>query len=607
MKKLYQNNKSFIRMYIALIILISFLEIIHFHKITFFLFSVTLNVLLINILVITKRVLKIKLSKIDYGIIIGTILIVYLFYSISLMTRNFIYYWDYACYYKIQIDTIDAFQSGIFHGLRSFLASTFSGEYGSFLCFIPQVFFGITNKTPNSYISSCTTIFTPYIIYSLALLLKTGMNILKSKKQELILGTSLLIFILMPIYHATAILGQPDYFGLFFIFLIISLTINYSFEKLELERLIILFITSYFLLISRRWYVYYMISYYLCYGISVILSNWKEKDKLKVILKNACIFIGICILLFGCTLFPLIKNILLNDFKSHYGYYLNGGFLGELVSQVKHLGIITLFLMSIGLFIGIINKEYRKYTIISFSQIFMIIFLFTRIQNMGTHHSLVLLPSYYYLILVIILFFEKSKRSILINSLIIIILGINFLNGVVGTNNTLFTDILLKAPYQEDYKEMKEVADWLQENLNEENTAYMITHNNLYNPDKFRMFYMPDKTIGNYLPYGSAVKGVHKFPIELFTAKYIITTTPFDNISIENKYEKVFEELVSENKFSLVKNFNMNNGYQILIYERIKEVDEEEINKYKEALEEESKEYPELYEEVINNYTKSIN
>ncbi|MBQ3306691.1 MAG: hypothetical protein IJG68_00700 [Bacilli bacterium] len=604
MKKLYQNNKVFLRIYISLIILISFLEIIHFHKITFFLLSVTLNVLLINILVITKKTLKIKFSKIDYGIILGAILIVYLFYSISLMTRNFIYYWDYACYYKIQIDTIDAFQSGIFHGLKSFLSSTFSGEYGSFLCFIPQVFFGITNKTPDSYVSSCTTIFTPYIIYSLALLLKTGMNILKSKKQELVLGTSLFIFILMPIYHATALLGQPDFFGLFFIFLIIALTINYNFEKLELERLIVLFLVNYFLLISRRWYVYFMISYYLCYGISVIISNWKDKKKLKSILKNAGVFIGISFLIYGITLFPLIKNILVNDFKNHYGFYLNGGFEGELASQIKHLGFITLILIGIGLLIGLINKDYRKYTIISFLQIFIMVFLFTRIQNMGTHHSLVLLPSYYYLILVIILFFEKSNRSIFINTLIILILGINFFNGVVGTKNLLFTDILLKAPYQEDYKEMKKVADWLQDNLNEENTAYMITHNNMYNPDKFRMFYMPDKTIEKYLPYGSAVVGVHKFPIELFTSKYIITTTPFENISIENKYEEVFEELVNENKFSFVKNFDMNNGYQILIYERVKDVDEEEINKYKIILEEESKKYPKLYQKVMEDYLK---
>ena len=151
---------------------------------------------------------------------------------------------------------------------------------------------------------------------------------------------------------------------------------------------------------------------------------------------------------------------------------------------------------------------------------------------------------------------------------------------------------------------MKKVADWLQDNLNEENTAYMITHNNMYNPDKFRMFYMPDKTIEKYLPYGSAVVGVHKFPIELFTSKYIITTTPFENISIENKYEEVFEELVNENKFSFVKNFDMNNGYQILIYERVKDVDEEEINKYKIILEEESKKYPKLYQKVMEDYLK---
>ena len=40
-------------------------------------------------------------------------------------------------------------------------------------------------------------------------------------------------------------------------------------------------------------------------------------------------------------------------------------------------------------------------------------------------------------------------------------------------------------------------------------------------------------TISNYLPYGSAVISVHKFPTEISRAKYIIITEPFESISVE--------------------------------------------------------------------------
>ena len=283
-------------------------------------------------------------------------------------------------------------------------------------------------------------------------------------------------------------------------------------------------------------------------------------------------------------------------------YYMGGGLKTEILSQIRHLGFITIVLLLLGLIIGVIKKEYRSYTIISIVQIIMIIFLFNQIQNMGTHHSLTLLPSYLFLIFILIVFFEKSPKSLWIDSLIILVLLINFINGIVGTKTSLFTDIPLKVPYQEDYNQLEKVVDWLKENLNQDNTAYMITHTDKYNPDKLRNFLMPDRSIEYYLPYGSAVIGVHKFPVQLFTAKYIITTTPYESISIEYKYEKVFEELVAAKKFNLVKNFDMNNGYQILIYERVQDVDEEEINKYKDIIKEELKQFAELYIKEIEKY-----
>lgn len=166
----------------------------------------------------------------------------------------------------------------------------------------------------------------------------------------------------------------------------------------------------------------------------------------------------------------------------------------------------------------------------------------------------------------------------------------------------MFTDVKLKVPQQKDYLYIKEVCDWLNDNLGENSRAYMITHNNMYNPDKFRNFYMPDKTISKYLPYGSAILGTHKFPVELFDAKYVITTYPFENVSIENVYNGVFNELVGEGKFKLVKTFDMHNGYSVLIYRRIEKVDYDEVMMYENALEGITKDYSNLYKQVIEVY-----
>ena len=605
MKEFLDRNKIFLKIYGTIIILIVLLSLFKINNLTFFLSSIFLNTLIINVLFEVKRVLKIEFSKIDYSIIIGIILLGYLYYGISLLTRNFIYYWDYSCYYNIQIETIDHFSHSLFEGIRSFIGSTWSGEYGNFLSFVPQMFFQLTNKTPNSYVASCTLIFIPYITFSLSILLKKVMEIFKIKNKELLLGTSLLLFILFPILHATSIFGQPDFFGLFFIFLIISLTISYDFKKIEIDRLILLFINMYFLFISRRWYVYWMVSYFLCYGLFILIKNRNNKKDLIIILKNAGIFCSITGLIFITTLFPLLKNIIASDFKNHYVYYMAGGFFQELIYQKNHLGTALLSLMILGFIIGCVKKEYRKYSIISLLQIIIIIFLFTRIQNMGNHHTLTLLPSYYCGLLILLLYFENNKQTWM-KYLLVGIMSLNFISGLLGTNNKLFTDLKLKVPRQEDYKQIEEVATWLKDNLNEEHTAYMISHTDKYNPDKFRNIFKPDRTIEKYLPYGSAIIGTHKFPTELFTATYVITTSPFDRMSIEYKYEEVFELLVKEGIFVLEESFDMENSYHILIYKRDKEVTREEVERYKDILKEESKEFPELYEDILNNFENNL-
>ena len=607
MKKLTKVDKSIYIGFIILLLFAPILALIKKNNYLLLLLSIIANLFLI---IIYKNIIKkyeIKFTKFQKIFILLTIVALYIFYFISLINRNFIYYWDYSCYYNIQLKTKETFSIGLMDGIRYFVGSTWSGEYGNFLSFFPELIFNFTNKNINSYIASCVIIYVPYIILALAILLKKVIQKyeVSQKKENKFIVLSLLAFVLFPILHATFIYGQPDLFGLAFIFLIMALTIDYNFEKIEVERLILILLSTFMLVISRRWYLYWIISYYLCYVLKIFITNFKNKDKIKRIIKNILLYGIIVVVFFLLTLFPLIKNILFSQYQDQYSYYLAGGFCAELISQLQHLGYIIFIIIIIGIIYGIMKKKYRLNTIVTILQFFIIVILFTKIQNMGLHHSILLLPIYLYFICLFIIFNldNKKKQSIITNLLLVLILIVNFVYGLnFNITNKLFTKVELKVPNQEDYFQIEKVSKWLQKNLNEKNTAYMIAHNNKYNPDKFRNFYMPDMTISKYLPYGSAVIGVHKFPTELFTAKYIITTTPFDNISIEYKYNEVFNELVKENKFKLEKEFDMENGYKIVIYKRQQAPDEEEKNLYLKVLEEESEKYPELYKNIIKGY-----
>lgn len=599
MKKFIEDNKYLIIPFIFSFLLGIVLCLFKIKSIPLVLFSLCANIFIIGIIRMILK--KLKYNKKEKIIIITSVILLYLFYFISILGRKFIYYWDYSCYYNIQTSLEDAFNTSLINGIKSFISSCWSGEYGSFLCFIPEVVYNFTTKSISSYALSCVVVFIPYLVITFSILLKKLLEILKIKNNTKIFLLGILVFLSFPILHAMFIYGQPDILGLIFVFLIITLTIDYDFYKVDYERLIEIGILTYFLLITRRWYMYFILTYFLLYGVTVILTNIKNKEKIKKILKHAITYMIIVGLIFGITLFPLFRNILVNGYD--YDFYYVGGFKGEIISQIKHLGYFELSIIIVGMIYGIIKEKYRKYSIILLIQYFLIIFLFTRIQNMGLHHSLLFVHIYTYFIYMFVLLILKKKILLLITTILIIT---NFGFGIYNTESKIFTDVPLKTPEQKDYNEILKVSSWLQKKLNNEN-AYMITHNNKYNPDKFRNIYLPDKTIMNHMPYGSSIIGVHKFPTELFTSKYIITTEPFEPTSVDEKYNKVFLELVKKEKFSKIKEFDMKNGYKILIYERVKDVDKEEIEMYKNCLEEESKKYPKLYIDIIEQYEKDMN
>lgn len=600
MNDFLKKEKNYIIIFFSLILISLFFNLLNINKFILLPLSIFSNLLLIFIIKLIIEKFKITFTKKEIIIIFLEILLLYIFYFYSILTRKFIYYWDYSCYYDIQLDLIGTFENGLISGIKRFVGSTWSGEYGYFLNFFPQTIFNFTNKSINSYLISLVLTFIPYIVISYSILIKRVIILFKIKQKGVFpVLLSLLLFI--PNLHISLIYGQPDVFGTIFIFLILSLTIDYNFKKIEYDRLTLLLITTFFLTITRRWYIYWILSFYICYVITIIINN---KKNLKIIIKNILKYLIVIIIFYLITLYPFIKNILLNNYQNSYSFYSNGGLITELYFQINHLGYLLFILIIGGIIYGIREKSYRKHSLIMLFTYILIIILFTRTQSMGLHHSLLLVPTYLYFIMMIIVCSFNNKKSIskILISTITIIFITNTIFSYIKIDSKLFSDINLKVEDEINYNEIKKVVTWLENNLDDNNTAYMITHNSMFNPDKLRNFKTPISTVKKYLPYGSAIIGIHKFPTELFSSQYIITTTPFENTSIEYKYNNVLQELVNAGIFKKKKEFKMKNNYQMIIYERVKKYSVSEKEKYLEALKEESKTYYNLYEKIIREY-----
>lgn len=153
--------------------------------------------------------------------------------------------------------------------------------------------------------------------------------------------------------------------------------------------------------------------------------------------------------------------------------------------------------------------------------------------------------------------------------------------------------------------------NFIDTNVTEENTMYIIPHGEKYNPDIFRNFNLPEK-IDNKIAYGSAILGTHTFPVEFLTSKYILTCDPIDDsdqspTSIVKNLDTALNHLKEEGKFKLVKRFEFSNGYVFECYERVESTDLEEINYLKDVFRYQSERFPDMFEGILNGYAQSLN
>jgi hypothetical protein len=391
-----------------------------------------------------------------------------------------------------------------------------------------------------------------------------------------------------------------------FAFLIIALTLPYDFTKQEPLRYVLLALLTVMAISARRWYIFWVIAYYACYAASVVVRALREKrrDQLKHLLTFA-LFAGgaVCVILF-----PMIYSIMRANYAVSYSFYNEGGFPVELIRQARFLGIGLLILLFAGVLIGVIRRKTRALTLFALADVLLTIFLFTRIQNMGFHHTLILVPAYLLFMLLCLAGISRLQKRAVFCTSAAVMLGFTLINTAVCTQTSaakpfgLFSYTPLKLPERDDIDEIRSVNNWIIEHCTGvgDDCAYLIAHGYPYNPDIFRYCDMPDTSVCERLPYGSAVLGTHLFPVELLHSKYVLTCDPFCNTSIAKKYNSAFLSAIPQSHFTKAATFDMGNGYVVTVYERIEPTDRDEIIFYRDYFAAEDAQFPNLFSGVLD-------
>lgn len=554
------------------------------------------------------------------------VILVFVIYAYSLYTRKNFYFWDYANYYKIQNNTSQFIHSGngIISIIRYIASSLYYEDYNNFLCIIFSFLFELL---PNTGVESYIFIYVINgvlpLIYVIFLFILKMLTFWNTKRYAVVTFFSLTAVCCCPLFYNSAILGQPDVTGLIFVFIIFGLLIDYSFEYLDYGKLACLFLSTLYLFIVRRWYMFLVIGFYVSYVIvlSIKLILLKDNELRRNIVKNVIKFGILSIVLILIILFPLLKKIMGYDYATNYAFYNKGGTAYEIKHQIMYLGKFYSWLIILGVIIGGINRRTRKLTAIMTMTMCLSAILFNRIQNMATHQSYILLAEYFVLIFILIYnvfeFRVERMRQIYIQCvkgtlgcLLFVMFALSITLSLKGNcKSDLFSNLSLKPVHRIDYWDILSVYNYLDETVEEGEVAYIIASSGTINAEIFRNVKLP--AVSNKIASGCAPSGTGRFDVKFFDAKYIITCDPFEDLvreedSITKKLSNITDEMIAMGRVQLVKTFETKTGHNFYCYERVSDTTIDDVYLAEKYLAEEMEKYPTSYTDVFESYLEKF-
>ena len=591
--------------------------------------SLWCNAALFALALLVLRRAGVELDLFHKAVLVGLWAAAVLYFYWTLGSRTFLYHWDYVNYILKQYHAEAAFAQSTGAGFR-FLLDSITEDYTNFITLFTEFPFCLSGKTGDDYAFCQVFSVLPSLLVLLAgLTVKVGRMLrVKNRFWYFLIGFSWCAT--FPFVRMSAVLGQPDWFGLIFAFMLMLLTLDYRFDGIDLPRYLLIFAATAGIILTRRWYLYFVVGYCFAYVLLLAVSSIRlAKDgqpsravhrMVRLVVFGLCAA-GAMVLL----LLPMVRKILSFDYAGRYSYYNFGGITLELAAQTLRIGLLNFILIGMGLWFSA-KRRLPALPCLAGAELLVSLVLFTRVQNTGSHQMLLFVPGWLLLFLVgSAALADGLKKHTAVK---LCYWGFTMVFAVSVRCSPLTTVALpgfvvdhfpLKAVSEfvrldkltydrTDAAQIQRVDDWIDAHCDAEKGefAYMIPHDMLYNSDMFQYAALPDIQLQGKLAAGISIPGTHEFPVRFFEAKYVLTAEPLRQTfvsggELSGRWNALFCAARDEH-FTQAASFDMGNGTVFTVWERTEPADRAEVEYYLDAFAQEDVLYPEMFSQVAESW-----
>ena len=523
--------------------------------------------------------------------------------------RQTVYGEDAINYFAKQQLLFSTFSTNGFYGVHVLLESLLTADYKMFMNLFISIPYLFLPRTINCFMLCYTlTCFVPMWL-ALLMVAKRAAAWFDGVHTALYYPLCMAAMVLWPMFLWPATHGMPDAFGLTFAAVIVLLTVDYRFDRLEAARLICLFAATFALVLTRRWYMFWILAYYLCYAAAVLIGAARRKAFGRV-LGNLLKFGIPAVLCVVLPLLPTFVTALTTDYADIYGAFYGGGFGGNALAQLWRQGLIFAALCLAGLVLALAKPGLRGRMAVTALSCVGAMVLFTRTQSLGDHQSLILAPFYLtaaFCALAGICALQRRTMARTGAGLAAVFFVANFANAlrVPGyyLSTPLFSDESLDITRRTDLDAMRAVTDFVLENCPDGETVYINIDSDGYSGTTFAYSNPTHPELQNKILWESSVPSTHGFPTGIWTSRYVMVTDKFDTGTLVGYINQALRtDTPAAGHYAYVTEFSLANGVTLYCYQRTSPPDSAEADYFKQLFAEFDAHWPELYSQRIDSF-----
>lgn len=527
--------------------------------------------------------------------------------------RQTVYSDDAINYFAKQTLLFGSFGQSGFYGIHVLLESLLTADYKMFMNLFISVPYLFTGRSINAFmVCYAITCFVP-MWFALLMGAKYLAQQLPACHTALYYPLCMAVMVLWPMFLWPATHGMPDAFGLTFAAVIVLLCADYRFETLPWPRLLAIFAATFALILTRRWYMFWILAFYAVYVLAVLVGAVRRKT-LGSTLKHMLLFgVPSAVIIVGALL-PTFKTILTTDYADIYGAYYGGGFGNNCLGQLRTQGLIWLVLCAAGLVWLLYCRSTRAQAIVAAAASLGAMVLFTRTQSLGDHQSLILAPFYLLMLFGLCAKLTQQKAKPWLRNaaagVLAVFLVVNFGNALRLPGKNVQTLALssesLDLTRRTDLAQMRAVTDFVLEHCTEDQTVYINMDSNGYSGTTFAYSDPAHPQLQTMILWESSVPSTHGFPTGIWTSEYVMVTDRVDEGGIVGPINAALRtQSPAAVHYEYVTEFPLD-GITLYCYRRTARPDAEEADYFKQVFAEYDARWPEIFSQRIDEYMQSV-